>query len=82
MQKKEITKQEYLQLEGIRALSNKLNTQLEDLVQVVASITGEKLDEHNYGLASDFIYFKGATVQEYLKKIGVAISRRGIFPRI
>lgn len=75
-EKKEITKTEYLTLEGIRTLSNQLNKELELLVIATANITGEDLDENNYGHASDFVYSPNETVKSHLRKLGIEINRK------
>jgi hypothetical protein len=72
--KKTITKKQYLELEGIRQLSKRLNEELETLVLCVADITGEELDETNYGLASDFIFSPDETVKSHLKQLGITIK--------
>lgn len=72
--KKTITKDEYLMLEGIRALSNQLNKQLEQMVLTTAEITGEELDEDDYGHASDFIFGFDDTAKTHLKKLGLKIK--------
>ena len=64
----------YLQLEGIRVLSSSLYKQLEELVLATADITGEKLDESNYGLAADFIWTPEETVKDHLKKLDILIK--------
>lgn len=74
-QKEEITKTEYLTLEGIRALSERLNKELDYLVLAVADITGEDLDENNYGLATDFIFSPEEKVKEHLRKLGISVNR-------
>lgn len=66
---KKLSKKDLLALEGIRVLSANLNRDLERLILVVADITGEKLDEHNYGHAADFIFTPDETVKEHLQKV-------------
>jgi len=72
---KEITTTQYRTLEGIRALSSQLNKDLERLVIATSDISGEELDEQNYGHTSDFI-FGDMTVKEYLRKIKVSINKK------
>ncbi len=72
---KEITQREARELEGIRALSKKLQEQMEWLVICTAEIVGEDLDEYNYGHSADFIYSEEA-VRAFLKRNSVAISRK------
>ena len=75
MEKKtQISQREYRELEGIRVLSKKIEEQLQWLVLCVAEITGEDLDENNYGLASDFIY-SDDSVRTHLKKLEIEISK-------
>jgi len=74
---KTITKNQYLELEGIRVLSKKYNEQLEQLVVCVAQITGEELDDQNYGHASDFI-FSNESVKSHLRKLDIEVSKNGI----
>lgn len=68
---KKITKTKYLQLEGLRIISKRLNKQLEEVVLAVAEITGEQLDDTNYGHASDFVYQSDETVKTHLSKLGL-----------
>lgn len=72
--KKEITQREARELEGVRALSKKLEEQMQWLVLCTAEIVGEDLDENNYGHSSDFIYSEEST-RAFLKRNDVAISR-------
>jgi hypothetical protein len=77
-QKKEISKTEYLTLEGIRALSTQLNRQLELLVISTSDITREELDENNYGHAADFIFSPDEKVKEHLRKLGISVNKNKI----
>lgn len=62
-------------LEGIRVLSKSKNKELEELATAVSEITGEKLDETNYGHASDFIFSPDETVKSHLKKLKIIIKK-------
>ena len=68
-----ISKTDYYKLIGLRHLATMKNKELEDLALAVSEITGEKLDDSNYGHASDFIYSE-MTVESLLKKLDVEVS--------
>lgn len=77
---KEITQKEYRELEGIRVLAKKFEEELQWLVLCVSDITGEELDEDNYGLASDFVY-STESVKSHLKKLGLKVSSKKLSPK-
>ena len=60
-------------LEGIRVLSSYLLGQQQSMVDAVADITGEELED-GYGLAADFIYDKDESPKQHLKNLGVKVK--------
>jgi hypothetical protein len=64
--KKEITKEEYLQLKGLQALRDKYNEYGNALEKTFADLVGEEVSKYgHYDWAGDFIY-STTTIEEWL----------------
>lgn len=71
-QKTTITKEEAIQLEGLRVLAAKAVDRINDLARAVMDIIGEEGDL-GMGHAGDFIY-SGYPVKELLEKSEITIA--------
>lgn len=72
--KRIISKTDYYKLIGLRHLSTFKNQELESLKSAVVEITGEKLDDSDYGHASDFVYQDDISVKELLRKLNIKVK--------
>lgn len=72
--KKKITKEEYLQLEGLKQLAQLHEREGENLSKAIAMIVGEELDENNYGISTDFIW-EEITVGTFLKRHEIKVKK-------
>lgn len=70
--KKEITKNEYLQLEGLFVLAANHMKSLEELNATVASILEE---EGLGGHSSEFVYGQVSDVKSFLKELEIVIKK-------
>lgn len=71
--KKEISKTEYLQLQGLSLVGKNLGERLEDIVTSFASVIDEEL-EGNYGHSADFIYSDGG-LDSFLSIHGIKVKK-------
>lgn len=72
--KTEITKNEYIQLEGIAILARQKDKELREMVYAMAEIIGEELEEDGYGHSFDFIYGTYDSVKKFLSMRDIKIK--------
>lgn len=72
---KVITRTDAIVLEGVRALADRLDKQMGELVLVTAQIVGEDLDESNYGHSFDFVYDPNISPADLLRKLNVQVEK-------
>ena len=66
--KAKLTFEEFCTLVGLAHLAKETDKQMMAVVRAVAGITGEALDEHDYGHAADLVYSPdGANPEESIK---------------
>jgi hypothetical protein len=71
---KTITKQQLLQLHGLRVLADRHAQMMESLAESVREITGEDADMgHSY----DFVFDEALSPEELLKRLGIEVSETG-----
>lgn len=72
--KKTITRDEYLQLLGLKMLGNLASGHIEEYVKAARAIVAEESD---WGHMADMMYDSDLTVDEQLKKLDIKILVRG-----
>lgn len=73
MTKTTITRNEFLQLEGILALAKRLQDQAAELKAAACELTGEDAEE--WGHTSDAVYSDGTTAAQLIKKMGIKVLK-------
>jgi len=74
--KEQITKSEYLQLEGLLSLSTQAFRQLNEIESAVASIVGDGTELSDYDAGGYLVNDnadQGKTMKEVLKKAGIKV---------
>lgn len=74
--KTKLTFEEYCTLVGLATLAKETDKQMVALVRSIAGVTGEVLDEYDYGHAADLVYApEGSNPTESIK---LMLSKLGI----
>lgn len=68
--KKTISQEQYLAIQGLRALANQHNKGLSDLYTSAGKILG---DDDSHGLICDLIYDESTTVEHILKSMDILV---------
>lgn len=76
MVKKEITKEEYLMLEGLTSLRDDIVKRHREIESSIGNLLGEEGDDGYFGLVSDFMW-EDFGAKQLLKDLGIRIKKDG-----